>query len=621
MQEEFITIRGGRLVIPIKIEHRNRYTGIVHDRSRSGDSLFFEPVEAVELNNTLAELQAKSKLEEARIIARLSVLLFDNWSDICRVLRTLAELDLLSAKARLAELYGGMEPSFSSNGKLLISDARHPLLDERLKALKSEAGIEISEDDEQPVVPITIRIGGDWSVLVITGPNAGGKTVALKTAGLLTLMAQTGLQVPARDYHGPVFNTVSADIGDYQNILSHLSTFSSHLTMLRQLFQRMKAPALVLLDEIAAATDPGEGSALAMAVLEQLRENGAYVMTTTHLEAIKAFAQASEGMENACVEFDPKTMRPTFQLRYGTPGISNALKTAEDIGLPGTVIERARGYLGKDGARASEIIVKLQEELTAVSQERKKLEEEREALEAARKHYVRRLDAAGDRERKELQQIKAEWQNFKREQAREMKSAIEELRKAKSLQEARTVARKKENELESEFENLRLSKLSVNPPQADDGGPLSEGDVVEITDFGRSGTIIRNWQQGSGQDVMLEIDGKRLTLPRTAIARKGSRKPDRKSTKIRILAEERTPALELNVVGLNVDEALQKTERFLDEALLKGLPWVQIIHGRGTGTLRKAIAEHLKEQPFVARWHHADPAAGGNAVTVVKFSR
>jgi len=629
VQDDFVTIRGGRLVIPIKIEHRNRFRGIVHDRSRTGDSLFFEPLAAVELNNSLAELQGEVELEEARILARLTELLYENWDDVTRVLRALAELDLLSAKARLADAYQGVEPSFEENNgfALNIRDARHPLLDERLDGLKHEAGIVTDEDFPDKVVPIDVRVGGEWKVLVVTGPNAGGKTVTLKTAGLLALMAQAGLQVPASEYRSTVFRTIYADIGDYQDIISHLSTFSSHLHGLKQLFTTMQNPSLVLLDEIAAATDPGEGSALAMAVLQQLREEGSFVVATTHLDAIKAFAYAEEGMSNASVEFDPDTMRPTYRLRYGLPGRSNAIETAREVGLPEPVLRRAHEFMGGTGSRASEVIGKLQQELDALRSEREQIEQERAALEEARKHYVKRLDESEAKEQQRLKQIENEWRDFRRAQEKSLAEALERIKQAESRQQAREAAGVAREELESSFETLSLHRRRKPEPFADGGGPLVEGQRAEVPGFKRTGTILRDWSPQDGHGVVLEIEGKRLTLPRSAVVAKGAaaagqkkaRRKSRGETKVLSSTAEGPAQLELKVIGMTVDEALTEVDRFLDKAMLQGMPWVRIIHGHGTGALRKAISEHLKGLPYVGGWNAANHESGGDAVTVVEL--
>lgn len=621
VQDEFITIRGGRLVIPIKIEHRSRHQGIVHDRSRSGESLFFEPIEVVELNNSLAELLAEISLEEARILSRLTGILFDNWESVCRVFHTLAHLDLLSAKARFAELCKAVEPTLTADGPLVIKEARHPLLDERLDNLKAEVGISTSATQaKQPVVPITIRLGEGWTVLLITGPNAGGKTVALKTAGLLALMVQAGLQAPAQDYAGPIFKTISAEIGDYQDIISHLSSFSSHLVHLKDLFATMSLPALVLLDEIASATDPGEGSALAMAVLERLRDGGAYVMASSHLEALKAFAQAQEQMENACVAFDPETKRPKYQLHYGLPGSSNALETAREVGLPDDLIQRSREYLSGGEAQVSEIISKLQIELSRLEKESEELEQERQALEASRNHYVRRLEEVEKREQMELRRIDKAWREFKLDQEKALREALEAFKAAKSVEEARRKAREAAKDRDTAYASLKLPRR--REAAKSDRGPLRAGDEVEVPDFGRKGVILRNWRPEDGQNVSLEVDGKKLSLPRSGVVKTKKEKEAkrRKTARIQVVGKERPVKTEINLIGLKVEEAISKTDRFLNEAVLNKVPWVRIIHGRGTGALRRAITEHLRAQPYIDNWHPEDPALGGDGVTVVEFS-
>ena len=584
-------------------------------------------MEAVDYNNELANIEGEAEIEEARILARLTGLLYENWDDVTRALRAAARLDLLNAKARLAALYEGVEPDFESNSGLKITGARHPLLDEKLDRLARQAGISSEETIPCDVVPIDIEVGEGWNVLVVTGPNAGGKTVTLKTAGLLALMAQSGLQVPARSYTAPVFDTISADIGDYQNITSHLSTFSSHIARLKRLFERMRQPALVLLDEIATATDPGEGAALAMAVLQQLREEGAFAIATTHLDAIKAFAHAEEKMNNACVEFNAETLKPTYKLRYGLPGRSNAMETAREMGLPEPVLKRAQEFLGGTGSRAAEVIGKLQAELDSLRLERTKLDQEREALEATRKHYVERIDEADAKEQRRLKQIEAEWRDFRRQQENALAEALKTIKEAQTREVARAAANEQRHERDEGFEELQAARRIRPEAPADDGGPLAEGQQVQVPGFGLGGIVARAWNGEGSQDVLVEIGGKRLSLPRAAVvagerkAKKSAAKRGSRSAKIKLVAGEKAPKLELKVIGMKVADAIDSVDRFLDEAMLLGTPWVRIIHGHGTGALRRAIGEHLRSLPYVQSFGAADGESGGDAVTVVQFGK
>lgn len=623
VQDDFITIRGGRMVIPIKIEHRNKHKGIVHDRSRAGagDSLFFEPLEVVELNNSLASIQREIKIEEARILAKLTASFYSYWDEVCDAFRAMARLDFLMAKAEFANLSDSVNPEITFDGGMKILGARHPLLDERLEALRAQCGLQFLEDGNHPVVPVDIELGEKWSVLVVTGPNAGGKTVSLKTAGLLSLMAMSGLHVPAKQFMAPMFNMVSADIGDAQNIITHQSSFSSHLIWLKETMDNLRKPALLLIDEIAAATDPGEGSALAMATLESLRDEGVFVMVSTHLEALKAFAHAQEDMENCCVEFDPGTLRPTFRLSYGLPGKSNALETAAEMGLPEQILKRAHYFMGDEGAKSSEIIGKLQEELTRLQKVREDSEMKQKELEKAREHYVGKLDKVEERTQSEIASIKKEWKEYKRVHDGKIREAIEAAKQEQNVQQARAVLVETSHERDEQFEKLKLHRKARSKP-VDDSGPLKSGDRVELIGLGQFGTVQKDWNKKDGPNVALDVSGKRLSIPRGAVRKVADQ--DKKRTgsgKISVKASTAAVRTELNLIGKKVEEALHEAEKFFDDALLNNLATVRIIHGRGTGALKNAIEQHLKQQEFVESWHSAKPLEGGEAVTVVDLVR
>lgn len=618
VQDDFITVRDGRLVIPIKIENRSKHQGIVHDRSRGGDSLFFEPIEAVELNNGMATLQGEIRIEEAKILARLTAGFYAYWDEVISAFRSLARLDFIAAKSLFAEYCHGVEPDLTVDGPLAIHDARHPLLDERLAELRQQSDL-TGDSAPRSVVPVDVLLGEKWRVLIVTGPNAGGKTVALKTAGLLAMMAQAAMHVPATAYRGPVLKTISADIGDAQDIISHLSSFSSHLTWLRRTAERITFPALVLIDEIAAATDPGEGSAIAMATLEYLRDRGALVMASTHLEALKAFAHAQEGMENCSVEFDPRTRKPTYHLCYGLPGASNALVTAREVGLPGDLLERAAYYLGDEGEKSSEIIARLQEELDGMRRSRREAEEEKKRFEAAGADLTRQAAEANERSRQEVLRIQKEWREFRREQERKLHDALEAARQAETKKQAKEVVVAASRDRDESFQNLELNKIELPETRRDDS-PLAEGDQVELMGFGQIGVVAKAWRTGDGA-VLLEVKGKRLTLPRNGVTKVSGPAKKEISGGIEVrTAGERPVRTEINLIGMVVEEAMLEVERFVDEALVNRLTRLRVIHGRGTGALRRAVEEYLKQQKFVTAWHPAEAAAGGDAVTVIELA-
>lgn len=620
VQDDFITIRGGRLVIPIKIEHRNRHKGIVHDRSRGGDSLFFEPIEAIEFNNELAVIQADIRVEEARVLALLTGTLYSYWEEVVAAFRTMAKLDTLVAKSRFAELTQSVRPTLYENGPLEAINARHPLIDERISELRRS--VILQTDGGHSIVPVDIFLGKKWNILMVTGPNAGGKTVALKTAGLLCMLAQAGMQVPASSFSTPVFKTIAADIGDAQDIITHQSSFSSHLHWLRNVMGGIQQPALLIVDEIAAATDPGEGSALAMATLEKLLEEGSLVMVSTHLESLKAFAHSQEKMENCCVEFNPDDLKPTYKLSYGLPGKSNALETARELGLPDALLDRAYYYLGDEGAKSSQIIGKLQEELTLLHQKNIDLDLEKDQLEKSRLHYVNKIDRVEERAQKELEKIQMEWREFKNSQNLEYKRSLAEVKKAKVEQLARETVKNTQSSRDEGFENLELQKKRKKIEQRSESGPLKKGDKVEVLGFGQIGIVVDNWDKANGRNVNIELRGKKLSLPRnglTAANSKGTKKQSGGNIRVHLSEADKAVRHEINLIGTVVSDALYDTERFLDEALLNNLKRVRIIHGRGTGALRKAIEGFLREQPYVESWQQAEIAAGGDAVTEVEL--
>ena len=620
VQDDFITIRGGRLVIPIKIEHKNRHKGIVHDRSRGGDSLFFEPIEAVEFNNELASIQADIRIEEARVLAMLTSTLYSYWEEVVTAFRTMAKLDSLVAKSRFAEISDSVRPTLDNSCGFEALAARHPLIDQRLKDLRQKV-LHQSEQGHD-IVPVDIMMGDKWNILMVTGPNAGGKTVSLKTAGLLAMMAQAGMHVPAAAYKSPVFSTIASDIGDAQDIITHKSSFSSHLYWLRQVMENISTPALLIIDEIAAATDPGEGSALAMATLEKFQELGCLVMVSTHLESLKAFAHSSEHMENCCVEFNPDDLRPTYKLSYGLPGKSNALETARELGLPKELLDRAYYYLGDEGAKSSQIIGKLQEELTQLHEMNSQAKKEKLELEKTRLHYANKIDKVEERAQKELEKIQMEWREFKNNQNLAYKNRLAELKKAQKEHTAREQVKTTKTQRDEEYEKLDLHKKRKKIAQASDNSPLKTGEKVEILGFGQIGQVASDWDKSMGKNVAVDLRGKKITLPRNGLTRvsaKGNSRKSNGSIKVNLSSGDKAVRHEINVIGNVVEDALYETEKFLDEALVNKLRMVRIIHGRGTGALRSAIEGFLREQPYVDSWQPAEAAAGGDAVTVVEL--
>ncbi len=607
VQEAYYTLREGRYVIPVRADRRASVPGIVHDVSSSGQTVFVEPFEIVDLNNRWRELQAAESHEIERLLRRLTLLVNEHDAELERLIEAGAALDLALAKARLAEELSATEPELIDASRaavpgghprkrIRLRQARHPLL------------------DPTTAVPIDIELGERFRILVITGPNTGGKTVALKTVGLLVLMAQAGLFIPAAEGSGvSVFPAVFVDIGDEQSIEQSLSTFSSHMRRIVATLDQADADSLVLLDELAAGTDPQEGSALARAILERLLEIGVLGVVTTHYPELKAFASSTTGLENASVEFDPVTLRPTYRLITGLPGRSHALEIARRLGLPESIVRRAQELIGGGQLELEAWIAELQRRLARAG---------REAEEAARAR------AEAERLRTEAEQLLREAQR-EREEARAAAFAEfeAELRRVRDL--VRRLERRAESGAYPEprvveesmraLEEARRRLRETSTGLAKSRG-FRVGDRVEIPALGLEGEVVAVLPDED--EVEVRVGNFRLRQPLAAVrridevAKPSPREMYPRSTATAVLPTS-TVEPELHLRGLRVDEALSRLDRYLDRAALAGLPWVRIVHGKGTGTLRQAIHDFLRDHPLVERWELAAPAEGGHGVTIV----
>nr|BBH92806.1 endonuclease MutS2 [Thermogemmatispora argillosa] len=638
LQEPIITIRNERYVVPVKVENRNLVRGIVHDQSGSGATLFIEPLVIVEMNNHLRQLQIEERQEIERILRTLSHEIGREAEALKEMVERLAEFDLHLAKARYSRLLRCSEPRLNKEGRIDLRGARHPLLSGR-------------------VVPIDFHIGRDFFMVVITGPNTGGKTVALKTVGLLTLMAQAGLHIPAEDGSEiAVFEEVFADIGDEQSIEQNLSTFSSHLSRIIEIVRQIEAweersrpviggerahelagkrtetgeqvpPILVLLDEVGAGTDPSEGSALARAILSFLLERRITTVATTHYTELKAFAHEQPGAVNASVEFDIETLSPTYHLSIGLPGRSNALAIASRLGLDERIIERAREFLGSAGVRMETLLEGLQSERKAVADERfrlsmeraeaehqrRQLEEERQRLERER---VRILNEARARARREVEEVQAQLARIKldvhrvnltRERLEQARRQVRQLDEKLELLPEPAQVRQKEEEVE-------LSE-----------GPLQVGDLVRVLTFGQNAELVSLAPERGEAEV--QMGSLRFRVPLEHLRRVGGRQAagtqsgSRSPAVVLPRAEDRPAvSMQLDIRGWRVEEALEQLESYLNDAALAGLAAVRIVHGKGTGALRSAVREHLAKHPLVKSYQPAPAREGGDGVTIVSLS-
>lgn len=609
VQEPLIVMRGDRYCIPVRSDHRNAVTGILHERSSSGASFFIEPMAAIELNNDLADLLIQEREEIARITRFISQTLFDDQDAIRDAVSVAAELDALQACGVFHDLIRGSRPFFTASRELHIIDGRHPLLDERLASLRQEAFGE--EESDRTVIPLTIDLDPTSPALVISGPNAGGKTVALKTAGLLIAMGMSGLPVPATE--GTVLPCVDALhvlIGDDQSVLEHLSTFSAYLTRLKSILARATRNSVVLLDELGSGTDPEEGAALAASVAEHLLEAGALLIVTTHLSALKSFAVSDKRIVNASMEFDSATGHPTYRMITGIPGRSRAIEVAQMIGLPSSVIAAARERLGERYGETDHLLATLQQRMaelvsqqddltrsrTALEGDRRALQEKAEALEAERLRL-------GTTYREELERLR---DDVSRQLAAEIKSLRDMDRTARASVNANEVLKTVTRAVEKAVEFIPVEQREIHV-----------GDKAEHRNFKITGQVVSI----DGKKAVLNVNGRKMTVETRDLVPKGGPAPQATSHSRAGKpgpGADVTPAVsaELNLIGQRVDDALEESDKFLDRALLEGKQAVRIIHGFGTGTLRKALREHLRKHPAVQSFRPGADNEGGDGATI-----
>ncbi|NLM45271.1 MAG: endonuclease MutS2 [Firmicutes bacterium] len=601
LQENLVTVRGDRMVVPVRVEYRSQVQGVVHDQSASGATLFIEPLWAVEAHNQLSVLRRDAEREKNRILAALSKAVGAAAESLASTLRLYAELDLILARGRQSLEHKGVEPLLDDKGHLRLVAARHPLL-------------------TGEVVPISLEMGGKLRTMVITGPNTGGKTVTLKTVGLFALMAQSGLHVPAEEGTAlPVFPRIFADIGDEQDISQSLSTFSGHMKNIVEIIHGLVPDALVLLDEVGAGTDPTEGAGLAMAILEYLHRHGAMTVATTHYSELKTFAWHTEGMENASVEFDVATLRPTYRLLVGVPGVSNAFAIAKRLGLPEEVIARAADFLSREELRLEKVVADLVADRKRMEYMARQAEEERRQAQS----LLRQVQ----QEKEKLEQRKAELLAKAREEAleivarakREARQIVRELRKMAAQPVGREESEQAEK-LEEKLHSLAGEVEAIRKPAASEKryrpGELSAGMVVRVPSLGQAGTVV----QVEGEQAQVQIGPMRVTVNVTELAPAPAAEGEEKQTVLPLpLAVRNDVPREIDLRGLTLDEATMKVDTYLAEAVLADLKEVRLIHGKGTGRLRAGLKAHLQGHPRVAEMRMGHPAEGGTGVTVVRL--
>lgn len=613
LQDPVITMRDGRYCLPVKAEYKSSFQGMVHDQSATGSTLFIEPMAIIKLNNELRELEIREQKEIEMVLAALSMELVPYVETILINLKLLTKLDFIFARAALARHYNCSMPKFNKNGYIHIKDGRHPLL------------------DPKKVVPINVYLGKDFDLLIVTGPNTGGKTVSLKTVGLFTLMGQSGLQIPAFDGSElAVFDEVFADIGDEQSIEQSLSTFSAHMTNIVKILEKADSHSLCLFDELGAGTDPTEGAALAIAVLSFLHNMKCRTMATTHYSELKVYALTTPGVENACCEFDVETLRPTYRLLIGIPGKSNAFAISQKLGLPDFIIQDAKSRLEEGDEAFEDLLASLEESRVTIEKEREEIASYKSEISRLKSRLEQKEERFDERKDKLIRNANEEAQRILRE-AKE--TADQTIRQINKLAQSSGVGK----ELEAERTKLRekLDKVDKNLSLKNEKGPkktispkkLKIGDGVKVLTMNLNGTVssLPNSkgdlyvQMGILRSLVNIKDLELLNEP--AISGPGMdlmKKNNTGSGKIK-MSKSFSVSPEVNLIGMTVDEAIPVLDKYLDDAYLAHLPKVRVVHGRGTGALKAGVHKHLKKLKYVKEFRLGDFGEGDTGVTIVTF--
>jgi DNA mismatch repair protein MutS2 len=633
LQEQVVTDRNGRYVLMVRAEHRGAIPGVVHGASASGASLFLEPLATVDVNNEIVELEEREAEEVRRILLALTDAFRARPDDLQRTIGVATELDVVQAKARFSQMTAGIEPSLSSDGALELVGARHPLLllRGRETADARDTRPQLGGDHES-VIPVDVMLRPPTRVLIIAGPNTGGKTVALKTAGLFAAMAQAGLHVPAeKGSRLPVFRAIFADIGDEQSIAASLSTFSAHIANLVAMDRNLELPALVLLDEVGAGTDPVEGGALGTAVIDHFRKRGAHVVATTHYDALKTYAATTEGVTSAAFGFDPATFAPTYGLTYGSPGRSLAIEIAARLGMAPTVISAARGNVSDREAQLAAHLQRVDAELRTLEQERKGIVQLRLELAEGERRLRNREASLREKEEAFKRRVAAKVDERLRDARKEIDAVIDGLKaRATVLREkgerrgtarlstgetgmARSEAHAALDALGARLKDSEArgtASVHATEPQLE----LAPGVRVSVGTLGLEGTLL----EIHGRQADVDVRGKRLRAAVNELRVVGKAPAARASVSVDL--QPRSGSLtELNVIGCTVDEALTRAGRFLDETMLTDVREIRVVHGHGTGQLRRALTEFFKAHPLVAHFEHPKLEHGGGGVTVVEL--
>jgi DNA mismatch repair protein MutS2 len=626
LQEPIITQRDGRYVIPLRAEFKGKIKSIVHDQSSSGATLFIEPLPVVEANNQIRELQLAQRDEERRILAEVSALVGEHALDLKYGVENLAALDLAFAKAKYAEELHASEPILHELAKVKGQKSNDPSTSSGQSSQPAAFDFELVHArhpllDPNNVVPIDVDPAPGTRAIVITGPNTGGKTVSLKTVGLLILMAQSGLHIPAQSGSElPCFHSVYADIGDEQSIEQSLSTFSGHITNIIRILKEMDHRSLVIFDELGSGTDPQEGAAIARAILSHLLETGAMTLVATHYPELKTFAHSTDGVVNASLEFDIKTLRPTYKLTLGLPGRSNALAIAQRLGLPQTIIESAKAEINPLDLRADKLLDDIRKERNRTSRERENLEKARTKLEKQNLDLEKRLEKIEDERRETLAKARAEGELEVAVLKSNIDSLKSQLKKASQPLQAIKAIEEKMEKIEEKVDKpveRKIEQISISSNQA-----VKLGERVTVSTLNAEGVVTALGES----DAEVQIGTVRVRAKMSDLVRKsGEQKSEEKQkvvvsgTRSAVSGTSKSPGMEVDLRGLMSEDALDKMEKYLEQAFLSGLPFVRIIHGKGTGKLRQAVREALRGHEYVSSFEEGGSTEGGEGVTVAKL--
>ncbi len=609
LQDSVITMRNGRYCIPVKAEYKGQVPGMIHDQSSTGSTLFIEPMAIVKLNNDMRQLELQEQKEIEVILASLSEQIAIDKDAIALDLETMIQLDFIFARASLAMEMNASEPVFNEDGCIKLKKARHPLI------------------DKKKAVPIDVRLGEDFDLLIVTGPNTGGKTVSLKTVGLLTLMGQSGLHIPANDRSQlAVFHEVYADIGDEQSIEQSLSTFSSHMTNVVSFLSKADERSLVLFDELGAGTDPTEGAALAIAILSTLHTQGIRTMATTHYSELKVYALSTPGVENACCEFDVETLRPTYRLLIGVPGKSNAFAISSKLGLPDHIIQKAKEQISEQDESFEDVLSSLENSRVTIENERREIERYKEEVKQLKEQLENQHAKLEKRKERMIRQASEEAHAILRETKEYADQTMKLFHKfQKDHVDTAAVERERQNlrQRMSKAEKNIVLKPEVKKPQKElNPKDLRLGESVKVLSMNLKGTVSSHPDSKGYLFVQMGIIRSKVHISdlelcqdpagtNTALAHTGA-------GKIR-MSKSASISTEINLLGKTVDEAVAELDKYLDDAYLAHLKSVRIVHGKGTGALRKGVHNYLRRQKYVDSFHLAEFGEGDAGVTIVDF--